>query len=409
MEGELLITFAVHKGSQYRVNNVEISGGASLPLPDLRASLRTRVAEPYSDANLDADVTAIESVYHGRGFAAAKVQADPRPGAATSDGTQIPVAVSILITEGVRTVVGTVRIEGNESVSESALREILSLQPGTPYFDAQLRRDTDAIQLEYANLGYRSATVQAQPGFTADRAQANLVFTVREGPRIFVDHVLIAGNVRTSAQTIERELQLKAGDPLSLEAEYESQRRLAALQLFRRATTHGAAPRRRDAARSARDGRGSGADDARIRRRPRRAVASRAPRGGGRFRPAEVRPRASSVRRFGTPEPLRQESIDQFFRERQPAPSRFLVELTPRLRIHGVPRIYHLPRAAAPLHRRRRRPERHSGAADSIELQLLAPERDGPGVPAIDPQLQHERLLSVNTRLLDDLVLTISR
>jgi outer membrane protein assembly factor BamA len=47
--------------------------------------------------------------------------------------------------------------------------------------------------------------------------------------------VLIAGNVRTSTATIERELQLKPGDPLSLEAEYESQRRLAALQLFRRA------------------------------------------------------------------------------------------------------------------------------------------------------------------------------
>ncbi len=77
--------------------------------------------------------------------------------------------------------------------------------------------------------------MQAQPGFTPDRAQANLVFTVREGPRVFVDHILIAGNVRTSAETIERELQLKPGDPLSLEAEYESQRRLAALQLFRRA------------------------------------------------------------------------------------------------------------------------------------------------------------------------------
>ena len=233
--GELLITFAVHKGAQYRVGPVEISGAALLPLPDLRASLRTRVGEAYSDANLDADVTAIEGVYRERGFAAARVQADPRPGAATADGTQIPVAVSILITEGVRTVVGSVRIEGNASVSEAALRQILRLQPGTPYFDSQLRRDIDAMQLQYANLGYRSATVQAQPGFTADRAQVNLIFTVREGPRIFVDHILIAGNLRTSAQTIERELQLKPGDPLSLEAEYESQRRLAALQLFRRA------------------------------------------------------------------------------------------------------------------------------------------------------------------------------
>ena len=61
------------------------------------------------------------------------------------------------------------------------------------------------------------------------------MFVVREGPRIFVDHILIAGNFRTKSQTIEREVQLKPGDALSLSAVQESQRRLAALQLFRRA------------------------------------------------------------------------------------------------------------------------------------------------------------------------------
>ena len=238
MGDELLITFAVRKGPQYRVSAVDVSGGASLPVEEIRSGLRTRVGAAYSDANLDADVTAIESVYRGRGFAAVKVQADPRPQPAAPPGSVGPVAavsmaVSILITEGVRTLVGTVRIEGNASIPESTLREILSLQPGTPYFNSQLRSDTDAIQLAYANRGYRAATVDAQPGFTADRSQANLVFVVREGPQMFVDHILIAGNTRTSAQTIERELQLKPGDPLSLAAEYESQRRLAALQLFR--------------------------------------------------------------------------------------------------------------------------------------------------------------------------------
>jgi outer membrane protein assembly complex protein YaeT len=234
-DGELLIAFDVRKGPQYRVGPVEVAGGASLDLPDLRSALRTRTGEPFTDVNLDADVTAIESVYRSRGFAGARVQADPRPQAAIAGGAQIPVAVSILITEGVRTVVGTVRIEGNESVPDASLRQVLSLQPGSAYYDTQLRRDLDALQLEYANRGYRMAIVQAQPGFSADRSEANLVFVVREGPQVFVDHVIIAGNVRTSTETIERELQLKPGDPLSLEAAYESQRRLAALQLFRRA------------------------------------------------------------------------------------------------------------------------------------------------------------------------------
>jgi outer membrane protein assembly factor BamA len=49
-----------------------------------------------------------------------------------------------------------------------------------------------------------------------------------------VDHILIVGNARTRTETIERELQLRPGDALGLARVTESQRRLAALGLFRR-------------------------------------------------------------------------------------------------------------------------------------------------------------------------------
>ena len=65
--------------------------------------------------------------------------------------------------------------------------------------------------------------------------RVDVAFAIREGPQVFVDHVLIVGNVRTSTETIERELQVKPGDPFSLGAINESQRRLTALGLFRRA------------------------------------------------------------------------------------------------------------------------------------------------------------------------------
>ena len=60
------------------------------------------------------------------------------------------------------------------------------------------------------------------------------MFEIHEGVRVYVEHVLIVGNVRTSSNTILRELQLKPGDPLSAAARIESQRRLATLGLFRR-------------------------------------------------------------------------------------------------------------------------------------------------------------------------------
>jgi outer membrane protein assembly complex protein YaeT len=134
----------------------------------------------------------------------------------------------------VRTVVGSVSIAGNRSIGSAELTAALGLQPGQPFFPTQLAIDRDTVQLRYANSGFRNATVVSSPGLSPDGTRADIVFTVQEGPQVFVDHVLIVGNERTRAETISRELQFKTGDPLGLEAVAESQRRLATLGLFRR-------------------------------------------------------------------------------------------------------------------------------------------------------------------------------
>lgn len=233
--GELLITFAIKRGPQYRVAAVELTGNTSVPLEELRPRLRLKEGQPFASAPLQSDLALIEELYRRRGFALAQVQPviEPAPGSPT-DASQVLVAVRVQIAEGVQTVVRTVRVEGNTSVPETTLREKLGLQPDTPFYLTQLAVDRDAIQLQYANLGYPNATVDSNPGLSADRTRADVVFTVHEGPRIVVDHILIAGNTRTRTETIERELQLKAGDPLGLADLLESQRRLAALGLFRR-------------------------------------------------------------------------------------------------------------------------------------------------------------------------------
>ena len=232
--GELLITFTLKRGSLYRVARVEISGNQSVPLEDFAPGLRVRAGQPFAAAPLDADLSAIENLYRRRGFAAARAEAAVEPSAASAGAAEIPVSIRIAINENVRTMVGSVRATGNQAVAQSALTGALGLQPGRPFFLTQMAVDRDAIQVRYADLGFQSATVDSNPGLSADGTRADVVFTVHEGPRLIVDHVLIVGNERTRTETIERELQLKPGDPLGLAALTESQRRLAALGLFRR-------------------------------------------------------------------------------------------------------------------------------------------------------------------------------
>ncbi|PYR56538.1 MAG: hypothetical protein DMF91_21675 [Acidobacteria bacterium] len=234
--GEQLITFTIKRGRQYRVERVVLSGNTSIPLADIEPGLRLRDGQPFSDARLDADIASIEDLYHRRGFAGAKAPAslDLQPVMTGEVGVIVPVVVTIAVTEGVRTVIGSIQFEGNQAMPEATLREGLALEPGGPYFDERLAAARDAIQSKYANLGYQTATVAVAPNFSADGSRADPVFTIHEGPRIFVDHILIVGNIRTSVSTIEHELQIKPGDPLGIAAVNESQRRLAALGLFRR-------------------------------------------------------------------------------------------------------------------------------------------------------------------------------
>jgi len=234
-DGELVITFAVTRGQQFKVATYEISGNASVPLSDFESLLRLRDGQPFASTRLDADVQTIEDLYHRRGYAAARVTTAVEIVTATPPPAQVPVSVRAVINEGPGTTLDAVTFSGNQALTDTTLRARLRLRPGAPYVPGQLAVDRDAIQLAYQDLGYENASVEAQPAFSQNDTHVAVTFVIREGPQVFIDHVLIVGNVRTVTSTIERELQVKAGDPFSLAAINESQRRLTALGLFRRA------------------------------------------------------------------------------------------------------------------------------------------------------------------------------
>ena len=234
-DGELVITFTIHRGPQYRVAALQIAGNAAVPLADFDAALRLHEGQPFSDSRLDADAALIEDVYRRRGYASAKVQTSAVPRPTASPAAQVPVQVRLDVVEGAQSFVDAISFAGAGGVPEAELRTKLTLQPGAPYVPALLAADRDALVAAYADRGYENATVAPVPTFSADNSRVRIAFTVAEGPQIFVDHVLIIGNVRTARSQIEHELQLQPGDPLSLSKINESQRRLLGLGLFRRA------------------------------------------------------------------------------------------------------------------------------------------------------------------------------
>src|SRR4029450_13491066 len=101
--------------------------------------------QPFSQAALDAEAASVEDVYRRSGFAAARADIEVKPQPAPSPTGTVPVGVEIAVREGVRTVVGTVKVTGNPSIEESTVLEGLRLQPGSPFVVASLAADRDAI------------------------------------------------------------------------------------------------------------------------------------------------------------------------------------------------------------------------------------------------------------------------
>ena len=206
--GELVITFAVKRGPAVPRRDVRDHRQRLGAAGRVRAGLRLRDGQPFSAAQLDADVQTIEELYTGaasrRRRCSRRSSRTPTPPPA-----QVPVAVRVVVTEG-RADDGrrvTLRRQPGDRGRDAARH--VALQPGAPFVPAQLAVDRDAILLATRISATRARPSKPGPTFTATARDVPVAFTVREGPQVFVDHVLIVGNVRTSTETIERELQVR--------------------------------------------------------------------------------------------------------------------------------------------------------------------------------------------------------
>jgi outer membrane protein insertion porin family len=232
---ELTITYKIERGVRYTVSQAALEGNMALTPADLQPALRIKGGDPFVQSAVDATVAAVTNLYRTRGFTRATVRSLPEVlPAEVPDARVRQVRVKFTIAEGPKTTVHGVTFTGNTAIQESVLRAAVMTTAGTPFTQSSLTLDRDRLELEYWNRGYESVVVQPDPILSDDATQADVRFTISEGPQIIVDHVIIVGNERTSAATIEHELLLKPGEPLGYSARLESQQRLAALGLFRR-------------------------------------------------------------------------------------------------------------------------------------------------------------------------------
>jgi outer membrane protein insertion porin family len=233
-DGIMTITFTVQQGARYLVDQVSIEGNMAIPTLELQRLTRIEPGQPLVQSAVVAAIAAIQGAYRARGFTQAAVEPALVTRAGNGGNADRRVVVGLDVREGPRTMVASVGFDGNTVLSAPALTAMIPVAPGRLYSESDIITARDAIDLEYRNRGYENIVVTPQVALGEDGTSADVRFAVVEGPQIIVDDIIIVGNERTSTETIERELLLRAGEPLGYSARIESQQRLAALGLFRR-------------------------------------------------------------------------------------------------------------------------------------------------------------------------------
>ena len=236
----LRVIYQIDPGPRHSLELVDIDGNKDfLDTAKLKSYLQIQSAHRflshgrYSQALLRSDVATLEGLYRSNGFRQVQIQTNVDD---NFEGSSNKLAVHIHIEEGVRTRVGQVHVEGNNKVSSGDLPE-LSTQAGQPYSEQDLASDRERILNYYFDHGFPNATLEITTRHSAEPNREDVTYTIQEGERFNVDKVMVAGTEHTRDHVVQRELQVRAGDPLSQQDLLNTQTRLYDLGIFNQVDT----------------------------------------------------------------------------------------------------------------------------------------------------------------------------
>ena len=229
------IIFHVEKNQRHKLVELVLQGNHYFSREDLREQMLMQPAGGllvhglFSQSILARDVQAIENLYRNNGFLQAKV----KPEVEDNYGKPGHIRVNLVVVEGPRTLVGTLKIQGNDALPEGQIRGLITASEGQPYSDSMVITDQSVILEQYYNLGFPKVKFEYTTQPEADNPnKIDVVYTISEGAQVFVDKVLISGLNYTRPFIVDREIKIAAGDRLSQSQMFDSQRRLYDMGIF---------------------------------------------------------------------------------------------------------------------------------------------------------------------------------
>ncbi|MBP7704366.1 MAG: outer membrane protein assembly factor BamA [Caulobacter sp.] len=145
--------------------------------------------------------------------------------------------VTYTVDEGPKYKFGKLTVETElKKLDGAVLQQLLPVREGQLYEDEAIEQATDALTFAAGAAGF--AFVDVRPRYVPNRETrtVDVVFQVREGPRVYIDRIDIIGNTRTLDYVIRRELNISEGDAYNRVLVDRSRNQIRALGFFKDVT-----------------------------------------------------------------------------------------------------------------------------------------------------------------------------
>jgi len=254
------LVFDIKEGDKLAVRKILFVGNRAFPPYKLTGAIKTGKTnflsflldnDIYDADKIDNDCDLLRRFYLAHGYADVRVRSS-----ASYDASHRGVVVTFTLDEGPLYRFGKVGIQSQlKTIDAAAYRPYLRTHPGDSYDADAVTKTVDDLTMDlaksgepFASVSTRTYRVRPAPGAgEAGVGVINLVYTIGEGKRLYVERIEIHGNTKTGDDVIRREFDFGEGDAYNRALIGRAERRLKALGYFKSVkigTQPGSAPDR---------------------------------------------------------------------------------------------------------------------------------------------------------------------
>jgi outer membrane protein insertion porin family len=212
-----------HAYSDFRLKDV-IKTSESNWLSFLKSS------DVYDPDRLEADRDLLRRFYLKSGFADIRIVSATAEYEPDKKGFNI----TFTIEEGDQYRFGIVDIQSSiPAVDANSVRAQLKTASGAVYNADALDKSVEQMTIEIAKRGYPFAVVRPRADRDFQNKVVNLVYTIEEGPHVYIERINIRGNTRTRDYVIRREFDIGEGDAYNRALIDRAEKKLKSLNYFK--------------------------------------------------------------------------------------------------------------------------------------------------------------------------------